>query len=279
MFHQLQTIAARPEPFQYYTASDLWTDEHTAKQMLQYHLDPDVDISSRKISFINRSVAWIAEHFALDGGKRVADFGCGPGLYTNRLARTGAKVTGVDFSANSLEYAKEQAEKDGLGIRYVHQNYLEFESEERFDLITMIMCDFCVFSPSQRRQMLTKFGKLLVSGGALLFDAYSLAAFEARDESQSFEAYPEGGFWSKDPYFEFLNHFKYEEDKVCLSKYTIIEKDRTRTIYNWLQYFSIAPLTAEFEAAGFRIEAVLGNVAGGAYDPQAAEFAVIARKK
>jgi hypothetical protein len=38
MFEALEKINERPEPFQFYTASDLWTDEHTSRQMLSFHL-------------------------------------------------------------------------------------------------------------------------------------------------------------------------------------------------------------------------------------------------
>ena len=44
MFDVLEKINERPEPFQFYTASDLWTDEHTSKQMLSYHLSEDIDL-------------------------------------------------------------------------------------------------------------------------------------------------------------------------------------------------------------------------------------------
>jgi hypothetical protein len=64
MFDDLRRIYARPKPFEYYTASDLWTDEHTSAQMLRYHLDERVDISSRNAPFIDRSVAWIVSRFA-----------------------------------------------------------------------------------------------------------------------------------------------------------------------------------------------------------------------
>ncbi|MCG8527435.1 MAG: hypothetical protein MI748_13710 [Opitutales bacterium] len=77
MFEELKEINHRPEPFEYYTADDLWTDEHTSKQMLAYHLNEEVDISSRKGEFINRSVNWIIKKFDLNENKRVADFGCG----------------------------------------------------------------------------------------------------------------------------------------------------------------------------------------------------------
>ena len=36
MFEELEKINERPEPFQYYTASDLWTDEHTSTSLIYY---------------------------------------------------------------------------------------------------------------------------------------------------------------------------------------------------------------------------------------------------
>ena len=45
MFEELEKINTRPEPFEFYTASDLWTDDHTSKQMLSYHLNDEIDRS------------------------------------------------------------------------------------------------------------------------------------------------------------------------------------------------------------------------------------------
>ena len=42
MFEELENINARPEPFEFYTAGDLWTDEHTSKQMLSFHLNEGI---------------------------------------------------------------------------------------------------------------------------------------------------------------------------------------------------------------------------------------------
>ena len=139
MFKELKEINSRPTPFQFYTADELWANEHTSKQMLEYHLNEAVDVSSRNKSFIERSVEWIVSHFGVEDKTTIADFGCGPGLYTTRLAERGATVTGIDFSENSLKYAKQVAEQQGLRINYVHTNYLDFETTHRFDLITMIM--------------------------------------------------------------------------------------------------------------------------------------------
>ncbi|GAH68668.1 unnamed protein product, partial [marine sediment metagenome] len=136
--------------------------------MLKYHLNESIDVSSRNKSFIEKSVRWITSHFEVDNKTEIADFGCGPGLYTNGLAERGAIVTGIDFSGNSLNYAKQVAAEKSLNVNYVLKNYLDFETTNRFDLITMIMCDFCVLNPEQRKKMLSKFHSLLKPDGSVL---------------------------------------------------------------------------------------------------------------
>ena len=278
MFEELEKINERPEPFQFYTASDLWTDEHTSKQMLSFHLNEEIDVSSRNVEFINRSVEWIVSEFNIARNFKVADFGCGPGLYSTSLAKRGANVTGIDFSGRSIEYAKEVAAREQLNISYVKQNYLEFETENRFDLVLMIMCDFCALSPTQRKGLLNKFFRILKPGGSVLIDVYSLSAFEKKEEVAAYELNQLNGFWSPNKYYGFINTFKYDKEKVALDKYTIIELDRTREVYNWLQYFAPEDLEKEFIEAGFSVKGLYSDVAGTSYDRKSSEFAVIANR-
>jgi len=278
MFAQLEEINSRPEPFEFYTAADLWTEEHTSEQMLAYHLNPSIDVSSRRGEFVDQSVEWIGSHFDVGPGTRIADFGCGPGLYANRLAQLGADVTGIDFSRRSIEHARKVAAESGLTITYVNQNYLDFETQDRFDLIVMIMCDFCALSPAQRMAMLRKFESLLSPEGAVLLDVYSLNPFAQREEACSYGVDLLDGFWSAEKYYGFLNTFKYDEAKVILDKYTIVEAERTRTIYNWLQYFSPKSLQSEFYEAGFAQHEILADVAGGPLDETASEFAIVGKR-
>lgn len=279
MFEELENINSRPEPFEFYTASELWTDEHISKQMLSYHLNDEVDLSSRNSGFIDQSVEWIGGRFEVGAGMKIADFGCGPGLYTTRLAKMQADVTGIDFSKNSIQYAQQAAKKEGLNIRYVNEDYLEFEAEDRFDLIIMIMCDLCALSPAQRKEMLSKFNRLLKPDGSVLLDVYSPAMFEQRKEAASYEANSLDGFWSADKYYGFLNTFKYEAEKVILDKYTIVEAGRIRVFYNWLQCFKPEELKNEFAESGFIIDNVYSDVAGAAFDPKNEVFAVVGKKQ
>jgi 2-polyprenyl-3-methyl-5-hydroxy-6-metoxy-1,4-benzoquinol methylase len=274
MFIELEKINARPKPFEHYTAEELWTNEHTAKKMLEYHLNEKVDAASRNRDFIERSVSWIAEEFDIG---QVADFGCGPGLYGNRLAALGAEVTGIDFSGSSLEHARRTAAREGLEVNYVQANYLDFETEKRFDLIIMIMCDFCALRPAQRARLLGKFRALLKSGGSLLFDVYTMNFFDQKEETASYEKNQLMGFWSAEDYYGFVNSFKYDEEKVLLDKYTIIERNRTREVYNWLQCYSEESLRAELQENGFEISALYSSVAGDDPGPDTLEMAIRAR--
>jgi len=247
--------------------------------MLEYHLNEAIDVSSRNKKFIERSVEWISARFQVTKDTAIIDFGCGPGLYTTRFAEKGACVTGIDFSKNSINYAQGIAEKNNLHINYVNTNYLDFETSKRFDLITMIMCDFCALSPEQRQTLLQKFFTLLKPGGSLLLDVYSINSFNQKTESATYEHNHLNNFWSPDEYYCFINSFKYEDEKVCLDKYTIIEKDRERVVYNWLQHFSKESLANELEQNGFVISDFFANVAGDQFNPDSAEFAVVAKKQ
>ena len=265
MFDKLEGINGRPTPFEFYTARELWANQHTSERMLAFHIDENIDVSSRRLDFINRSVEWITAHFSIGAETRIVDFGCGPGLYAERLAQRHATVTGVDFSKRSIEYAQDVAARKGLNIHYVNQDYLEFETTDSFDLI-------------QRNAMLRKFLGVLKPGGAVLLDVYSTTAFDQREETAKYEVNLLNGFWSPDKYYGFLNTFKYEEESVVLDKYTLVERSGTRTVYNWLQYFSADGLEGEFVDAGLAIEAFYADVAGSPFDADGTEFAVVARK-
>ena len=279
MFSTLAEHCERPPLFSRYTTEELWTDPHLAQQMLQYHLDPDQDLASRNHAFIERSVGWLIERFRLGNGKQVLDLGCGPGLYANALAESGASVTGVDFSRRSLAFARSEADSRGLEVDYLRGNYLDLEVPGTFDLVLLIFGDFCPLGPDQRRTLLGRVKAWLRPGGRFVFDVSSSALFETVEESASFERAPEGGFWSPEPHFVFTRRFKYGTEMAYLDRYLIVEPARIRELFNWMQCFDPPGLRGELGEAGWRVEETLGNVAGDPFDEDAHFFAVIAESR
>ena len=99
-----------------------------------------------------------------------------------------------------------------------------------------------------------------------------------REEGSSFEQKLMGGFWSADDYWGFLNTFKYDEAKVVLDKYAIVEPSRTRLVYNWLQYYSFEALARELEQNGLRIVGKYADVAGSEFVDESDTIAVVAER-
>lgn len=267
----------RPPIWSRSTVRDLWTDPHRAAQMLRFHLDPSTDLASRRPAFIEASVAWIVARFGVGPGTRVLDLGCGPGLYANRLAAAGARVTGVDWSVSSLAHARTEAERAGLPVRYEAADYLAWETAERFDLALLIFCDLCALAPGERARLLRKVRGWLAPGGAFLLDVHSLVTFAGLPEVH--ETAPDlfGGFFAAEAYSGELHRFRYEAEHVTLDRYRITTAAGTTEILNWLQHYTPEALIGELEAAGFAVETLLGDVAGAPLRGDSPDIAAIAR--
>jgi cyclopropane fatty-acyl-phospholipid synthase-like methyltransferase len=278
LFKELQQINKRPEPFECYTAREFWDDEHISKQMLGFHLDASNDLATRNREFRDRSIKWILSRFNVGKGTSICDFGCGPGLYTVAFAEAGAEAAGIDFSRSSIQYARKTAEEKNLKIDYILQDYLEFTSDKKFDLVTMINYDFCPLSPAQRKILLNIIRECLEDGGAFLFDVFSLSYFNSTEEGRTYEYSPEGGFWSASPHFLFNNTYKYPDDNLILGKHTIVEETGSCEIFNWLQCFDVGSIKSELQEGGFAMEEHFSNIAGDACKEDSTEIAVIARK-
>ncbi len=82
-----------------------WDDPHISKSMLEAHLNPDTDAASRKPVTIGRTIDHLVSANVLKKGDKVLDLGCGPGLYSSKLYEKGMKVTGVDISKRSIDFA------------------------------------------------------------------------------------------------------------------------------------------------------------------------------
>jgi SAM-dependent methyltransferase len=279
LFEALVELTTRPAPFARSTVATLWTDPHLSAQMLRCHLDPDVDAASRAHAFIDRSVAWLVDTFEVGPGRRVLDLGCGPGLYANPLARTGAQVTGVDLSARSLAHARATAAEAGLDVAYLQGDYLGDLPPGPFDLALLIYCDYGAIGPDERGRLLGNVRSRLAPWGALVLDVHALPRLASVTPGVAVTSSPQGGFWAPGPYVEVHAVVTYDEQALVLERYDIVEPERTWTVFDWAQHFDPTALSEELTAAGFRVDAVLGDVVGARSDPAGETIAVIARRE
>ncbi|MDC7286394.1 class I SAM-dependent methyltransferase [Blautia schinkii] len=260
------------------TTGEFWNDEHISKQMLKAHLNPEFDGASRRLDFIEKSVAWIKELVPHLQYSNLLDVGCGPGIYAEKFVQMGYHVTGIDFSKRSIDYARQSAISKGLEISYLYQDYLEMDLKEKFDFATMIYCDYGALSTKDRQVILSKIHHHLKPGGKLLLDVFSMIKFEHFQERQTWEICNDGGFWREDEYVALSGYYKYL-DNVTLDQILVISKYETAIYYIWNTYFTKETLTNEVQNMGFKVCEVFSDVAGDVYRPESETIAILLERK
>ncbi|PVX27146.1 MAG: SAM-dependent methyltransferase, partial [Candidatus Bathyarchaeum sp.] len=150
---KLELLTQKPPLFES-GEQTFWDDPHISKQLLNAHLDAETDVASRKHKTIDKEVEHLFKSGILKPNDRVLDLGCGPGLYSSRLADRGINVTGIDMSTNSLDYAKSHAETKGYVIDYLQMDFFNLDFKEQFDAILQTNGELNTFSNAQRDVLL-----------------------------------------------------------------------------------------------------------------------------
>lgn len=255
-----------------------WDDPHISSQMLEAHLNPNIEAASRRPETIDRSVKWMIETLRLEPRASLLDLGCGPGLYASRFAQAGFHVTGVDYSRRSIEYASNYAGVNGLEIIYRYENYLELKDENLYDSAFLIYGDFCPLNPEQRAKLLQNVHRALKPNGTFVLDVTTRENRRKHGNQNRWYA-AESGFWKPRSHLVLEAGFDYPEQSVWLDQYTVIEADGKVSVYrNWFQDYTPESITVELAQGGFSVEGVYGDLTGRAYTPDSEWIGVIMKK-
>jgi SAM-dependent methyltransferase len=200
-----------------------WDDPGFSRRMLAEHLSQAHDAASRRFETIDSHVRWI-EDLVLKGiPSRVLDLGCGPGLYTNRLARLGHQCVGIDFSPASIAYAAEQAEGQGLDCTYIHNDIRTATYGEGYHLVMLTFGEFNVFKPVDARDILTRAYRALSPGGLLLLEPHPFEVVHEMGRQPPSWYSVEKGLFSEEPHLCLQEAFWIVEANVAIERYYIID--------------------------------------------------------
>ena len=168
----LSDIPARSMPLQPWKDGEKipWNDPDFSRRMLVEHLSQEHDAASRRSERIDLHVDWIFNCLLCSRPARVLDLGCGPGLYSSRLARLGCECEGIDFSPASIEYARRQADSEQLNCHYQQADLRAADFGADWDLVMFLYGEFNVFTPADARLLLSKARQVLRVGGMLLLE-------------------------------------------------------------------------------------------------------------
>ncbi len=234
----------------------LWTDPHIANNMLLAHLDADHDAASRNAQSIQKTVQWTSQEIKMDS--TIIDFGCGPGLYSEKLALLGHAVTGVDISKNSIRYARESAKRNNLPIKYLNENYLSQIDLGIFDAALCIYCDFGALIPDEQKVFLKNVHDSLKENGVFIFDVFSEGLSATKTEQRDFEVVHNEDFWSDQPHFILTETAFFEEEMTWGQRNIIIDQGsgKQREFITWDTLYSNTRITGLLEENGFIVEKI-----------------------
>ena len=237
------------KPVLYEKGTDImWVDPYIQKHLLEAHLNPNHDAASRKPEKIEETIEWILKDSKKKSLKYL-DLGCGPGLYTSRMAKIGHLVAGLDFSDLSIKNARNYAKENKLVIDYIVGDYLKTEFKKDQDLITLIYCDFGVLNKTEQHIILKKVFDALTINGVFVMDAYNPDYLKEAKEKSSFEI-EDSGFWRPHPCLVLNQSYLYEVEKATLEQHIVID-DQIKVYRFNNHYYSNDEMIGILESIGF----------------------------
>lgn len=258
-----------------------WNDPDFSKRMLAEHLSQAHDAASRRFEIIDEHVNWIHNHVLRGKPTRILDLGCGPGLYTHRLAKLGHYCVGIDFSPASIAYARGQSEEAGLECEYIEQDIRTADYGEGYGLVMSIFGEFNVFRPSEARSILEKAWRALESNGLLLFEPHTFEVVVKLGEQPASWHSSEGGLFSDQPHLHLQENFWDTEHKVAIQRYFVVDaKSGEVTRYSSsTQAYTNEEYQALLVECGFGEVTFYPTLAASASSPEDDLIGILSRKE
>lgn len=150
--------------------------------------------------------------FQVKPGMRILDAGCGTGIFSIKLARKGAIVTGIDISEKMLVIARKRALQEKLGIAFKQMDSLNLKFPDHFfdGVLSMATIEFI----PDPQQMMDEMFRVCRTGGLILVGTINR-------ESDWGRLYQNPEFQKNVPVFKYA-HFKSPADLSKLRKESLI---------------------------------------------------------
>ncbi len=150
----------------------------------------------------------------------VLDLGCGTGKMTLELASRGYDMTGVDYSPDMLDVAREAAERTGQDVLWLCQDMREFELYGTVDVtVSCLDCINHLTSPSDAEQVFKLVHNYLIPDGLFIFDINGKYKFENIYADNSYVMEEDGGMCIWQNYYN-------PKSKLCDFYITVFEESK-----------------------------------------------------
>ena len=262
-FDTLRPFKNEPDDF---TPLDTLPWEALAEQFLRCRTEQGF-VGLRPFKKVEAHVTWLAQNVGLPPGAAILDIGCGPGLYSNRLARFGYHITGIDLAQPLLDYAQAEAEQQGLGnvCVYRRQSMFDLDNEAEFEAVLLINSIVNQLAWTELQALLTRIHTALEPGGHLFVEfkitpGGLISAGPRVTESISFLAQSP---WCDQFHAWMVRELTFPATSERVTHHLILGPDGQPAEY-WSRFklYSIPTLTNLLQACGFEVQDVFGQTLG-----------------
>jgi SAM-dependent methyltransferase len=240
-----------PEPWSY-GGKIPWHEPDFSARMLREHLSQDHDLASRRAAKIDAHVEWL-DHELLPDRAFVLDLGCGPGLYTSRLAGLGHTCVGIDFSPCSIEHARSEAIEASLECTYVLEDLLKADFGSGFDAVLLLYAEFNTFSRREAENLLVRARQSLKSRGQLVLEVNTEEQVRRLGNAAPSWYVSERGLFADEPHVCLIDCAWYEASRVSAQRFTVFRSgsDRPDTYVCTTQAYLDSEYSEMLQWAGF----------------------------
>jgi SAM-dependent methyltransferase len=229
-----------------------WHEPSFSARMLREHLSQDHELASRRSAKIDAQVKWLNREI-LPGRASVLDLGCGPGLYTSRLAGLGHTCVGIDFSPSSIEYARSQATSASLNCTYVLEDLLRADFGSGFDAVLFLYAEFNAFPRREAEQLLVRARQSLKPDGHLVLEVNTEEQVRQQGTAASSWYVSERGLFADEPHLCLVDRVWDDAARVSAERFTVFGSgsDRPDTYVCTTQAYTDAEYEKLLRSAGF----------------------------
>lgn len=249
-----------------------WNDPAFSARMLKEHLSDEHEAASRSPERIKRHCRWIHREVLEQKPSRILDLGCGPGLYTSRLATMGHDPWGIDFSPASIAHANR-----ATNLEHRLGDIREMDYGQDNNLIMMLYGEINSFKMPDIMTILKQARSSLAPTGKLLLEVHSADTVERMGKTRQAWRALESGLFSDRPHILLEESFWDDDVAIATTRYIVIDaatSDVTRYAQS-IQFHGGMDFEDMFAEVGLRLITVAPSL-GERKDWRADFFVVIA---